>query len=145
MTGSAREGIDSATYCLLRLVVGVLFACHGAQKLFGILGAQPEIHDPEGLIAGIIEFGGGTFVAAGLFSRVAAFIASGEMAVAYFKAHAPRGLWPILNRGELAVLYCFLFLFIASAGDGRWSLGRIATRHLQRMLRRPPGAQENPG
>ena len=106
----------------MRVVVGLLFACHGAQKLFGVLGGQSEINDPEGLVAGIIEFGGGLFVAVGLFTRVAAFIASGEMAVAYFKAHAAHGFWPILNHGELAVLYAFVFLFIASFGAGRWSI-----------------------
>ncbi len=75
---------------------------------------------------GIVEFGGGLLVALGLFTVVAAFLASGEMAVAYFKAHAARGFWPIANHGELAVLYCFAFLFIATQGagafavDGRW-------------------------
>jgi putative oxidoreductase len=109
------------SYALMRVVVGFLFACHGAQKLFGVLGGQIEIHDPEGLTAGVIEFTAGIAVSLGLFSSIAAFIASGEMAVAYFKAHAPRGSWPILNRGELAVLYSFVFLYIACQGDGRWS------------------------
>jgi putative oxidoreductase len=97
----------------MRIVAGFLYACHGAQKLFGVLGGQSELHDPEGLLAGLIEFFGGSQISVGMFTRVAAFVASGEMAVAYFKAHAPRGLWPILNRGELAVLYCFVFLFIS--------------------------------
>jgi putative oxidoreductase len=109
------------SYALMRVVVGFLFACHGAQKLFGVLGGQIEIHDPEGLTAGVIEFTAGIAVSLGLFSSIAAFIASGEMAVAYFKAHALRGSWPILNRGELAVLYSFVFLYIACQGDGRWS------------------------
>ena len=109
-------------FAVTRILAGVLFACHGAQKLFGVLGAQSEINDPEGLVAGIIEFVGGLFVAVGLFTRVAAFIASGEMAVAYFKAHAGRSFWPILNHGEMAVLYAFVFLFIASFGAGRWSI-----------------------
>jgi putative oxidoreductase len=111
-----------SVYAIMRVVVGLLFACHGAQKLFGVLGEQSEINDPEGLVAGIIEFFGGSLVAIGLFTRVAAFIAAGEMAVAYFKAHAVRGFWPILNHGELAVLYAFVFLYIASFGAGRWSV-----------------------
>lgn len=106
----------------MRVVVGLLFACHGAQKLFGVLGGQSELNDPEGLAAGVIEFVGGVFVAVGLFTRVAAFIASGEMAIAYFKAHAGRGFWPIMNRGELAALYAFVFLYIATFGAGRWSI-----------------------
>jgi putative oxidoreductase len=105
-------------YSLLRFFAGVLFACHGAQKLFGVLGGQREIHDPEGLAAGLIEFVGGVLIATGFFASAAAFLASGEMAVAYFKAHAPRGFWPIVNRGELALLYCFLFLYIAARGSG---------------------------
>ena len=104
------------------IVVGFLFACHSAQKLFGVLGSQPEIHDPEGLVAGLIEFFGGSLVALGIGTRVAAFLASGEMAVAYFKAHAPRGFWPILNGGEKAVFYCFFFLFVAAYGPGRIAL-----------------------
>ena len=104
-------------YSLMRVVVGFLFTCHGAQKLFGVLGGRQELHDPQGLVAGIIEFGTGIAVALGLFSAVAAFIASGEMAVAYFKAHATHGFWPILNRGELAVVYCFIFLYISTQGD----------------------------
>jgi len=115
-------------YSLMRFVVGFLFACHGAQKLFGVLGGQREIHDPEGLTAGIIEFTAGTLISVGLFSSIAAFVASGEMAVAYVKAHAPRGFWPILNWGELAVLYCFVFLFVACQGDGDWSITTIYRR-----------------
>ena len=110
---------EDAFYALLRIVAGFLFACHGAQKLFGVLDGQKELHDPVGLVAGIIEFGAGVLIALGLFTGLAAFLASGEMAVAYFMAHAPRGFWPILNGGELAALYCFLFLYIAGHGAGR--------------------------
>ena len=109
-------------YAILRVIVGCLFACHGVQKLFGVLGGQIEIHDPEGLVAGLIEFVGGLLVAVGLFTRVAALITSGEMAAAYFKAHASRSFWPILNHGELAVLYCFVFIYICFRGAGPWSL-----------------------
>jgi putative oxidoreductase len=106
----------------MRLVVGALFACHGAQKLFGVLGGQAQLSNPKLLLAGIIEFVGGALVALGLGAAYAALVASGEMAVAYFQAHAPGGFWPIQNRGELAVLYCFVFLYIASRGDGTLSL-----------------------
>jgi len=109
-------------------VVGFLFACHGAQKLFGVLGGRRELHDVQGLLAGIIEFGAGVAIAIGLFTAIAAFIASGEMAFAYFKAHAPHGFWPILNHGELAVLYCFLFLYISTRGDGTLSIRRLAQK-----------------
>ena len=112
-------------YAALRFVAGFLFACHGAQKLFGVLGGKPELSDPEGLAAGIIEFVGGSTIALGLLSSYTAFIASGEMAVAYFKAHAPRGFWPIMNHGELAALYSFLFLFIAARGSGPYSVDTL--------------------
>lgn len=114
----------AVVYAAFRIVTGALFACHGAQKLFGVLGGTKETGDPEGLIAGIVEFGGGLLVALGLFTVVAAFFASGEMAVAYFKAHAARGFWPIANHGELAVLYCFAFLFIATQGAGAFGVDR---------------------
>ena len=115
-------------YAALRIIVGFLFACHGAQKLFGVLGGQAELSDPEGLAAGIIEFGGGTLVALGFLSSYAAFLASGEMAVAYFMAHAPRGFWPIMNFGERAVLFCFVFLYISSRGSGPFSIDALLTR-----------------
>jgi putative oxidoreductase len=119
-------------YAALRLVAGLLFACHGAQKLFGVLGGHAELSDPEGLIAGIIEFVGGSMIALGLSSSYAAFVASGEMAMAYFKAHAARGLWPIMNRGELAVVYSFLFLYIASRGSGSFSVDTVIVKRRNR-------------
>ena len=113
---------------VLRIMTGFLFAAHGAQKLFGFL-APPDAHLPllfsfMGL-AGVLEFFGGLAVLLGLFTRPAAFILSGQMAVAYFMAHAPAGFWPLRNKGELAVLYCFIFLYLAAAGGGRWSLDRL--------------------
>ena len=120
--------VTDFVFCLARVVIGFLYACHGAQKLFGVLGGTRELHDPMGLIAGIVEFGGGFLIALGLFARVAAFLASGEMAVAYFKVHAPRGFWPILNGGERAVFYCFFFLFVAAYGAGPLSLDRLLRR-----------------
>ena len=113
-------------YSIMRIIVGFLFACHGAQKLFGVLGGRRELHDVQALVAGLIEFGAGVAVAIGIFTAIAAFIASGEMAVAYFKAHAPHGFWPILNHGELAVLYCFAFLYISTQGEGVLSFQRLA-------------------
>ena len=112
-------------YSLMRLVAGFLFACHGAQKLFGVLGSPQLVHAPLMLAAGIIEFFGGSLIALGAFTAIAALIASGEMATAYFLQHAPHGLWPIKNHGELAVLFCFVFLYIASRGDGAWSIRRF--------------------
>jgi putative oxidoreductase len=106
----------------MRFVVGALFACHGAQKLFGALGGQVATDKPLMLVAGIIEFGGGFLMAVGLLTRIAAFVAAGEMAVAYFMVHAPQGFWPIVNKGEMAVSNCFVFLFIGAYGGGRYSL-----------------------
>jgi putative oxidoreductase len=107
----------------MRFVFGSLFACHGAQKLFGAFGGAVMTHNSTMLAAGVIEFLGGLLIAVGLMTRPAAFIASGEMAVAYLWKHLPNGLWPIQNKGEPAVLYCFAFLFIAAFGAGRFGLG----------------------
>ena len=115
-------------YAVMRLMVGLLFACHGVQKLFGALGGQSQVSNPMLLAAGIIELGGGVLVAIGLWTSYAAFIASGEMAVAYFIAHAVKGFWPILNKGELAVLYCSVFLYIASRGSGALSIEAVAKK-----------------
>jgi putative oxidoreductase len=107
---------------LTRVVVAFLFGCHGAMKLFGAFGGHPMLHNPFMLIGGILEFGGGILIALGLFTRPVAFLLSGEMAVAYFKMHFPGGFWPILNHGELAVLYCFIFLYLSVRGAGAVSL-----------------------
>lgn len=117
---------SSYLYALLRIVAGLLFVQHGWQKLFGGLGhPQPvELASQMGL-AGLIEFIGGTMIAIGLFTSPVAFIASGEMAVAYFQAHAPRGFWPIMNGGELPALYCFLFLYFAAVGSGKLSVDSL--------------------
>lgn len=111
-------------YGVLRIVAGLLFACHGAQKLLGMFGGQQqELASLMGL-AGVIELVGGLLVFLGIFTSWVAFINAGEMAVAYFMAHAPGGFWPIQNQGELAVLYCFVFLYIASRGGGKLALGK---------------------
>jgi putative oxidoreductase len=111
-------------YALMRVVVGLLFACHGAQKLFGVLGGQHVVLVSKFGLAGIIEFFGGLLIAVGFLTGTAAFIASGEMAVAYFTQHMPRHGFPIQNGGEPAVLYCFVFLFIASRGVGVWGIDK---------------------
>lgn len=109
-------------YALLRVIAGLMFAMHGSQKLFGWPGGG----EPAGVmlmkIAGVIELAGGLLIAFGLFTSIAAFICSGEMAYAYFSAHAPQSFWPLLNQGEVAVLYCFLFLFMAAHGSGIFSV-----------------------
>ena len=109
-------------YAVLRVVSGLLFAVHGAQKLLGVLGGQQVPIMSQFGLAGVIELVGGLMIAAGIFASLAAFVASGEMAVAYFQAHAPKALWPVQNGGELAVLFCFVFLYVAARGNGTWSV-----------------------
>ena len=117
-------------YVALRIVSGLFFATHGAQKLFGVLGGHLAPFGSQSWFAGAIEFVTGLLVALGLFTSWAAFVASGEMAVAYFQVHAKQSLWPVLNRGELSAVYSFLFLYIATRGplafglDGRLRRGR---------------------
>ena len=116
---------------LLRIVTALLFMEHGLMKLFHFPAAQPGAPDPLPLLlmaAAWIEVVGGGLVALGLFTRVAAFICSGEMAVAYFMAHAPNGPFPALNMGEAAVLSCFVFLYLAFAGGGFWSLDALVRK-----------------
>lgn len=111
-------------YALLRIVAGWCFLLHGAQKLFGVLGGQ-QAEETLMLVAGVIEFFGGLLILVGLLASWAAFIASGQMAVAYFMAHVSQGgnlLFPLLNGGESAVLFCFIFLLVAVKGAGKWSL-----------------------
>ena len=110
-------------YALMRIVVGLLFSFHGAQKLFGLFGGMGGSGEGAQLIskmglAGGIEFFAGVLVMVGFFTGWAAFLASGQMAAAYFMAHLPRGFLPIDNGGELAALYAFVFLYIASRGSG---------------------------
>ncbi|HSQ59623.1 MAG TPA: DoxX family protein [Acidobacteriota bacterium] len=114
-------------FAFLRIVAGFLFSLHGAQKLFGAFGAV-KATEPLMIFAGVIEFGGGILIAIGLLTSIVAFLASGQMATAYFLAHAPNNIWPILNRGELAALYAFLFLYIASHGSGRLSVDSMISK-----------------
>ncbi|RDV14512.1 DoxX family protein [Pontibacter diazotrophicus] len=109
-------------FAVLRIVAGLMFAMHGTQKLFGWPGDGNTVDLVSMMgLAGIIEFVGGLMIAFGIFASWAAFIASGQMAVAFFMAHAPQGWNPLENEGEKAVLYCFLFLYIAAHGAGIWS------------------------
>ena len=130
MFNKENPGLKVLSHNALRIVAGLLFAQHGAQKLFGVLGrdAVESLGSLMGL-AGIIEFFGGLLIAAGLFTRPVAFIACGQMAVAYFMAHVPQGFWPILNGGELAAFYCFTWLFFFTHGPGKYSVdGWLACR-----------------
>lgn len=111
-------------YALFRIAVGGLFAFHGAQKLFGAFGGPAQPLMSQLGLAGIIELVCGLLVAVGFLTWIAAIVASAEMVAAYSIAHLPRGLWPIQNGGELAVLYCVAFLFIAVRGPGLFSVDR---------------------
>jgi len=124
LLASHREGI----YTLLRVVAGLMFASHGTQKLFGAFGGVPVQAGSLTGIAGIIELAAGPLIAVGLLTRPMAFLASGEMAVAFFVAHAPKGPWPIANGGELAVIYAFVFLYVAARGAGAFSLDAILSQ-----------------
>ena len=115
-------------YCIMRLIVGLLFFCHGAQKILGWFPNPKQTAGPldtMSLISGWIELVGGILIALGLLTRLAAFISSGEMAVAFFMVHAKTSLIPRLNGGESAVMYCFIFLFIFFYGAGRLSLDSL--------------------
>jgi len=110
---------------ILRIVAGLLFIEHGLMKLIQFPVAQPGAPDPLPpllMAAAALEVVGGALITLGLFTRIAAFVCSGEMAVAYFMAHAPKSFWPGVNQGGEAILYCFLFLYLAFAGAGEWSL-----------------------
>jgi putative oxidoreductase len=114
---------------ILRIMVGLLFLEHGLGKIFNF-PAAPD-HRAYVLltlvpgVAGLLELIGGALIALGLFTRPVAFILAGEMAFAYFMAHAPNSFFPLLNRGELAILYCFVFLYFSVAGAGAWSLDQL--------------------
>ncbi len=116
---------------LLRVIIGFTFCCHGAQKLFGLFGGMHGAKVTALSLlwfAGIIETFGGLLIILGLFTRPVALILCGEMAVAYFKVHAPRGFWPIMNMGELPVIYCFVFLYFFFAGPGPLSMDNLVRR-----------------
>ena len=115
---------------VLRIITAFLFMQHGGQKLFGFPAPQRyefELFSLSG-VAGVLELFGGLLVLLGLFTRSTSFLLAGLMAFAYFIAHAPRGFWSILNGGELAALYCFVFLYLSLAGGGAWSLDYVLSR-----------------
>jgi putative oxidoreductase len=119
------------TFAILRIVAGLMFAMHGTQKLLGyppmpkaMAGPLPPLMK----VAGGVELVCGILIVIGLFTGIAAFVAAGEMAAAYFMGHAPHGFWPLENQGELAVLYCFLWLFVAAHGAGIWSIDNALRR-----------------
>ena len=119
---------------ITRIIVGTMFSCHGAQKIFGAFGGMPPGAPPFIVwTAGLIELIGGALIAIGLFTRLAAFISSGLMAVAYFMGHAGNGFWPIKNGGELAVFYCFVFLYFAAAGPGAFAVDNLWRRPSARL------------
>jgi putative oxidoreductase len=116
---------------VLRIVSAFLFVEHGSAKLLGV--PHQDMFDNLQILSmagfsGMLELVGGLLLLVGLFTRFAAFILSGEMAVAYFMVHAPNGFFPLINKGELAVLYCFVFLYLVAAGGGPWSLDRLRHR-----------------
>lgn len=128
---------------VLRIVAAFLFMAHGTQKLFGLPGSgQPMVTHLFTLFgtAGILETFGGSLLLLGLFTRPVAFLLSGEMAVAYFKQHAVAGFWPILNHGELPVLFSFLWLYLSAVGGGPWSLDALL--RARRAARAATGAAE---
>jgi putative oxidoreductase len=121
---------SSRMLSVLRIVAALLFMSHGMQKILGFPGparAPVEVFSLIG-VAGVLELVGGALLLIGLFTRPVAFVLSGEMAFAYFLAHAPHGFWPIVNRGELAALYSFLFLYLMFVGGGEWSVDALRRR-----------------
>ena len=122
--GASNPTVSDRIYALMRMVLGFLFFCHGAQKVFGVFGGpSPEM--PIGLVwfVGLVEVLAGVSIAVGLFTRYAAFFSSGLMAFAYFLVHQGNGVIPIVNNGELSAVYAWIFLYMAARGDGPWSLG----------------------
>jgi putative oxidoreductase len=123
------NALASLAYAAVRIISGLLFFCHGTQKLFGFpVEMPPGVPPALAYSAGSIELIGGALIALGLFTRPAAFLCSGQMAVAYWIAHGTKSLFPLVNGGELAVLYCFLFLFVAAEGAGPWSVDKMRAR-----------------
>ena len=122
---------------VLRIVVAFLFIAHGTQKFFGFPAAEARATVPllsQLGLASVLEMVGGLLLLLGLFTKPIAFVVAGEMAVAYFTAHAPRGFWPLVNRGEPAVLFCFTWLYFAAAGAGPWSLDALRARWTGRAM-----------
>jgi putative oxidoreductase len=133
MDALGNRPLERYALSLLRVVAGFTFTFHGWQKLFGVFGGMGGHGAQASMMslpwfAGILELFGGFLIVLGLFTRPVGFILAGEMAFAYFLVHAPRAFWPIVNMGELAVLYCFIFLYLSAAGPGSVSLDSIISR-----------------
>jgi putative oxidoreductase len=137
MLSSLPSSLSSRVLSVVRIVVGLLFLEHGTAKYLGF-PALPRIPDAMSMsgVGGMLELIGGALLVAGLFTRPVAFILCGEMAVAYFYAHFPRNFFPLINGGDAAILYCFVFLYLAFAGAGPWSLDAMLSR--RRSLRSSP-------
>lgn len=116
---------ESQIYAILRILTGFLFVCHGSQKIFNFPPSGHEIPLHIFIFGGGVEFFGGLFVMLGLYTHWAAFISSGEMAYAYWTVHGTKAILPIANMGEMAILYCFLFLYISAKGSGLFSLDNL--------------------
>ena len=130
MTNRSMDWGRASPYLLsvLRIASGFLFMQHGAQKLFGLLEGTPVEWVSLMGLAGVLEFFGGLLILVGLLTRPVAFILAGQMAFAYFMVHNPQNFWPVLNHGDLAVLFCFVFLYLSAAGAGPWSVDRMLRR-----------------
>jgi len=128
------ERARGVTLSVFRVVVGLLFACHGVASLFGVLGGPhgggpvPAVGEWPGWWAAVIQLAGGVLVLIGLGTRIAALVSSGSMAFAYFTVHQPKGLLPIVNGGEPAVMFCWAFLLIAVLGAGPWAVDALFIR-----------------
>ena len=129
---------------VFRIVVGLLFMLHGTQKMFGFpagnMPAMPFNLMSQMGLAGVLEVFGGALIVLGFLTRPIAFLLAGEMAVAYWQFHAPKGMWPIQNHGEAAVLFCFIFLYMAVKGGGEWSLDALLARKFGDRRGRPSEA-----
>jgi putative oxidoreductase len=148
MPSELTSRLSAVALNLLRIVTGFLFWQHGAQKILGLFGGFGDGGmAPFGSIfwvAGLMELIGGPLVMLGLFTRPVAFLLSGEMAVAYFSQHAPQGFWPIENRGELPVLFCVIFFYLAVHGGGRFSLDCLLRRRRAKEALPPPPSATQP-
>ena len=129
MFSPSPSSLSSYVLSVVRIVVGLLFLEHGSSKFLGFPVAP---HVPQAMsmsgVGGMLELAGGALIAVGLFTRPVAFLLCGEMAVAYFYAHFPRNFFPVINGGDAAILFCFVFLYLVFAGAGPWSLDALVSR-----------------
>ena len=135
---SKLESWSPQVLAVVRIITSLLFIEHGLMKLVAFPAAIPGLPSPLPgimLAAALIEIVGGALIAAGLFTRIAAFLCSGEMAAAYFMFHAPQSFWPAVNQGDAAILYCFVFLYLVFAGAGAWSLDALLSSSEPKLAR----------